>query len=115
MRALVCGGRKFLDKEFIWRTLDGFHSSRPIRFLFQGGANGADVIAISWAMARVIPCATMHANWLHYQRGAGPIRNGWMLEFLTPDVVIAFPGGSGTADMVDRAYKAGIEVKQFSI
>lgn len=29
-----------------------------------------------------------------------------------PDLVIAFPGGRGTADMVRRARAAGIEVRE---
>jgi predicted Rossmann-fold nucleotide-binding protein len=32
-----------------------------------------------------------------------------MMEW-KPDLVVAFPGGSGTADMVSRARGAGIEV-----
>lgn len=27
-----------------------------------------------------------------------------------PDLVVAFPGGAGTADMVSRARRAGIDV-----
>ena len=32
-------------------------------------------------------------------------------EYGNPDLVIAFPGGKGTAMMVDLARKAGVEVK----
>ena len=43
----------------------------------------------------------------------GPIRNQRMLDS-NPDieVVVAFDGGTGTADMKKRAKKAGIEVKE---
>jgi ABC-type Fe3+-hydroxamate transport system substrate-binding protein len=44
-----------------------------------------------------------------YGPSAGPIRNGRMLEY-KPDLVIAFPGGRGTANMVKQARKAGIAV-----
>jgi hypothetical protein len=33
-----------------------------------------------------------------------------MLDEAKPDAVIAFPGGRGTADMTDRALKAGLPV-----
>lgn len=39
--------------------------------------------------------------------GAGPIRNSFMLA-LGPDLVLAFPGGRGTADMVRQASEAGV-------
>jgi ABC-type sugar transport system substrate-binding protein len=33
-----------------------------------------------------------------------------MLDEGKPDIVVAFPGGTGTADMVRRARKAGVVV-----
>jgi UDP-N-acetylmuramoylalanine-D-glutamate ligase len=33
-----------------------------------------------------------------------------MLEREKPDLVVAFPGGRGTADMVAKARAAGVEV-----
>ncbi len=36
----------------------------------------------------------------------------WSHRYLTPDLVIAFPGGKGTADMVARAEKAGVPVQR---
>jgi hypothetical protein len=33
-----------------------------------------------------------------------------MLDEFRPDVVLAFPGGRGTADMVHRAIAAGVRV-----
>ena len=35
-----------------------------------------------------------------------------MLDEGKPDLVVAFPGGTGTADMIRRAKKAGVEVKE---
>jgi hypothetical protein len=43
---------------------------------------------------------------------AGPIRNARMLEEGKPDIVIAFPGGRGTANMIEQAHAAGVEVVQ---
>ena len=40
------------------------------------------------------------------------IRNRRMLEEGRPDLVIAFPGGKGTANMVRIALQAGIQVRE---
>ena len=49
------------------------------------------------------------ADWKRHGRAAGPIRNGEMLKD-RPDLVVAFPGGKGTANMVTQATNAGIEI-----
>ena len=51
------------------------------------------------------------ANWKKHGRAAGPIRNKQMLEEAKPDLVIAFPGGAGTANMVKQAREAGVKVE----
>jgi hypothetical protein len=52
------------------------------------------------------------AEWGRLGRAAGPIRNAVMLRDGKPELVIAFKGGAGTADMKARARKAGIEVRE---
>ncbi len=114
MRILVCGGRNFEDKNWLFRELDIFKSKNFIELLIQGGAEGADAYALSWAFSRNVPVVTMHANWYALGKSAGPIRNSQMLLLLKPDLVIAFPGRNGTADMIEQAYKAGVSVKEIS-
>jgi hypothetical protein len=53
----------------------------------------------------------MEAMWNRYGRGAGPIRNGWMLDLLPIYKLIAFPGGDGTANAVEQAYQREILVR----
>ena len=55
------------------------------------------------------PSTTSHAR-EPSPRGAGPERNARMLAEGRPDLVVAFPGGTGTADMVRRAKAAGVRV-----
>lgn len=50
------------------------------------------------------------ANWKKFGKAAGPLRNVKMIEEGKPDVVIAFPGGHGTANMVALAEASGIPV-----
>lgn len=45
-------------------------------------------------------------------RAAGPIRDQEMLDKGKPDLVVAFLGNRGTADMVRRAREAGVPVRR---
>jgi hypothetical protein len=108
---LVCGGRYFKDTEFVYRTLTNLTWVRgaPLQ-LVQGGSDGADHWARLWASDQVVVGYTEFAKWDVYLESAGPIRNQLMLDKYKPDLVIAFPGGIGTAHMVHIAHKAGVEV-----
>ena len=67
-------------------------------------------MAEDWAKVRGIECVVFHADRAKYGRAAGPIRNQQMLDEGRPTLVVAFPDGRGTADMVRRARSAGVEV-----
>jgi YspA, cpYpsA-related SLOG family len=84
-------------------------AARPSR-LVHGAARGADALAADWAESQGIDVWAMPADWERNGRIAGPLRNQQMLDDAKPALVIAFPGGSGTRDMVRRAKAAGIEV-----
>jgi hypothetical protein len=107
---LVCGGRDYSDAKLLGNVLTILHSEYPISLIVQGGASGADRLAWNWSVVRGIPCMTFKADWKKYGMGAGPKRNELMLKRTHPDVVIAFPGGKGTANMVKQAYEYRVEV-----
>jgi hypothetical protein len=86
------------------------HAERLFATLIAGGARGADTLAYEWAQARGIPAVVYKADWAKLGRAAGPIRNQRMLGEGNPNLVIAFPGGRGTANMVRLAREAGVEV-----
>lgn len=109
-RVLVCGGRDYADYWTVFEVLDGQHRREPIEHVIEGGALGADRFARHWAQARDIPFTTFAADWTTHGKAAGPIRNRRMLAEGKPDLVIAFPGGAGTADVVKQARKAGVTV-----
>lgn len=107
MKILVCGGRDYDDYEAVCRHLDQIPD---VTMVIQGGARGADALAKRWAAERNIHCAEVPAIWRPHgilDRTAGPKRNRAMLT-LMPDAVVAFPGGSGTADMMRIAGAAGV-------
>ncbi|GAA0730053.1 DUF2493 domain-containing protein [Sphingomonas japonica] len=106
-RVLVCGGRDFNDSERVAEILDSL--TRPV-VIIDGGATGADHEARMWATRNRLPVETYRAHWKDHGRAAGPIRNQRMIDEGKPSIVIAFPGGRGTADMVRRAERAGVAV-----
>ncbi len=110
MRLLVCGSRNYNDYTTLERVLNEFHANYPITLLIEGGARGADSLAARWAFRHNVDKKTYPANWDKYGMAAGPIRNQQMIDEGKPNHVIAFPGGKGTADMIDRAMKANIGV-----
>jgi hypothetical protein len=107
-RVLVCGGRDYADRDRVFSILDVAHAANPIIELIHGAATGADTLADEWARGKVAIRA-FPAPW-ELGRRAGAIRNQKMLNDGKPHLVIAFPGGAGTADMVRRAKKAGVPV-----
>lgn len=111
MRVLVCGGRDYRDKAYLWSVLDGM-GPPEVSEVISGMAPGADSFAAEWAERFGFPLHRFPADWKAHGRAAGPIRNQRMIDEGKPDLVIAFPGGRGTADMVRRARAAGIEVRE---
>jgi len=115
MRILVCGGREYgqqvEEERRVFEVLDAQYAQSPIELVIQGGARGADTMGRLWAEARSIDCLTVPAKWEIHGRAAGPMRNTRMLNY-KPQLVIAFPGGRGTADMVRKAKRANLLVME---
>lgn len=110
MRALVCGGRDYNDIPTLCATMDAIHEKYDISLLINGAASGADYLAECWAKSRNVPFKQFPADWKKHGRSAGPIRNKQMINEGKPEIVVAFPGGRGTADMVQKAKTAGVRV-----
>lgn len=111
MTLLVCGGRDYADEEFVFRTLDEINAKHKVSRVVTGDAPGADSIARRWATERGVDYRGYPAQWsLYGRRSAGPIRNRQMLKEEHPQMVVAFPGGKGTADMLKQARANGILV-----
>lgn len=108
---LVTGGRKFNDRAYVERKLEECLPFFDDEFVIvQGDATGVDWHAKNWAISNGHPVISMNAAWDFYGNNAGNIRNGWMLKFTQADLLLAFPGGTGTADMCKQAKKAGVLV-----
>jgi predicted Rossmann-fold nucleotide-binding protein len=120
MRVLVCGGRTYYDRVKVFSVLNDLLKQHGSLTVIEGGTNGADALAREWCMrARrskelrgYLELIEVPADWKAHGKAAGPMRNEAMIEHHKPDLVVAFPGGKGTADCVARARKAGIEVME---
>jgi len=119
LRVLVCGGRDYTDRARVHRELTllcgDVSEERPlgtVHLTIIHGAcpTGADALADNWAVVNWASLVEFPADWKTHGRAAGPIRNQRMLDEGKPDLVLAFPGGRGTADMVRRAKAAGVRV-----
>jgi hypothetical protein len=109
MKIIVCGSHIYSQPNFIRQWLDWYHRKDRIKTLIEGGALHVDAIAGAWAVEHAIEHLKIDAKWHLFGPHAGPIRNAEML-LLEPHVVIAFPGGNGTANMVKQAREAGVPV-----
>jgi hypothetical protein len=114
VRVLVTGGRNYLERPIVHRGLDLFHGKQLISLVIHGKCSqgGVDLFASEWARLNGIeelpfPADKDFARW--GARG-GSIRNGRMLREGNPDVVLAFPGGNGTRNMVMQSRMAGVRV-----
>lgn len=108
MRILVTGGRDFNGREALFAVLDRLHGESPITMVIHGGARGADAIAGEWARTNAVSENVFKPDWSK-GKFAGLQRNGDMLAE-QPDLVVAAPGGKGTADMVAKARKKGFKI-----
>lgn len=107
MRVLVTGGRDFADRAYVAQALGLV--CLPGDVLVHGAARGADSLAAEWALANGLTVEAHPADWDLHGRAAGHVRNQEMLDSGV-DVLVAMPGGRGTADMVRRALLARLPV-----
>ena len=111
----MCGGRTYDNYATVLAELDALLFVTNIykeRFtVIHGDAPGADTLAGRWAHQRAVQVEAFPADWDRHGKAAGPIRNRQMLD-TNPDLVVAFPGGRGTADTVTEARRRGIKITE---
>ena len=119
-RICVTGGRDLTNVNLVDEAMDWVHASVLTKHgigtrvkLAHGGASGADELCRDWANRcfGATNVRQFNAYWDANGPGAGPIRNATMLDEFKPHVLIAFPGGDGTADCVKKARARGIPVR----
>lgn len=117
MKVLVCGGRSYRNGNLVgtamkaWNVTELVVGYNPNDKRFQG----ADQLAYEYAKANGIPGCCFPAAWGQFGKHgkgdpAGPLRNMKMLDRGKPEMVLAFPGGRGTDNMVALAKEGGVRV-----
>lgn len=112
-RWLICGGREFSDEEMFNSAMGDLIRLKGMpKVIIHGNAAGADTMADKWANRHALIIDRYTPDWNKHGKAAGPIRNQDMIDLGKPDLVIAFPGGRGTLDMVSRAHMAEVDVAE---
>ncbi|NDB68395.1 MAG: DUF2493 domain-containing protein [Methylocystaceae bacterium] len=118
-RLLICGGRDFghtiEERADAFFFLDRLNARYKISVVIEGGAIGADAVGRSWAKERLIECISHFAAWDIYGHQVEPIHNQQLLDQTKPTLVVVFPGGSGTQDMLQRSAQAGLPIFELSL
>jgi hypothetical protein len=112
MRVVVSGSRDWTDAALVYATMDDLHARYGIELVVHGEQRGLDLLVKQWAMERGLPvfgCPYPPA----YGKQGGGIRNGWLLDFGTPNLVVAFPmkDSRGTWNMVTQAKQRGLNIR----
>lgn len=118
---VVTGGRRFANRAVVTEAL---RQARP-DLVITGGASGADALADAAARDLGIDRLVIPANWLGRGKGAGPIRNRRMAQVAklcrmldgfddAEIVLVAFQGGTGTADMTSVARRNDFTIDEIS-
>lgn len=81
---------------------------RPTEFR-HGGCRGVDRGAGRVAKRLGIPVHVFEADWKRWGKAAGPMRNAEMVR--GADVLLAYPGGRGTANCVQCGLGEGLDVR----
>lgn len=129
MRVLVTGGRETTFKKqgvdcgavycLVVKTLNQISDcGRRKLVVIHGGARGVDGWADEWCFRtrtdkEVYPITK--EEWDALGMSAGPKRNLQMLREGKPDLVLAFPGGNGTLDMLAQAAARGVKCFQVTL
>lgn len=105
MKIIVTGGRDYSDALKVHSTLDHFNPSTVIH----GDCSGADTLASDWAIKNnKIEISYPYPSGMG--KAGGPIRNRQMCEDHPDAMLLAFPGGKGTASCIREAKKLGMKV-----
>lgn len=111
--AVITGGRGHHPTPRELRELHEVLEAHDITHVRTGGASGVDT-AVYAHVRDIWSREEVKADWKAHGSAAGPIRNTAMLSTGDVVLVVAFSGGTGTADCVAQATKKDIPVHVIS-
>lgn len=121
---LVTGGRDFYDEDLVAAAMGLVVEKYQVVHMIHGGAAGADTLAGREAERRGVGSLRVcKPDWERFGKRAGYLRNSEMVSRAmsmrsqlrgrgesVSVLCLAFPGGAGTAHMVNQCEAAGIKV-----
>lgn len=84
-KVLVCGSRWFGDYGILCNLLDALLKNYKDLELVSGGSIGADKLAEAYAQEHNIPIKVFYADWDHFGKKAGYLRNDAMHKYILKD------------------------------
>lgn len=119
-KLLICGSRNFNDYHFLHFMLNKIFMDYELCNynveLISGHCSGTDKLAEKYAKENDLNIKIFEAQWKHYGRAAGPIRNKEMIDYISNfpscNLVVAFvsPESVGTLNTIKLAEKLQIPV-----
>jgi hypothetical protein len=106
---IVTGGAGFCDRARIYAELSATHNLYPITRMLVSDASKAEKIAAGWAGEMGIPVATFMLDYTMPRLDAVALRHQLMI-CQQPNLVLAFPGGASTADLINQSKLAEIKI-----
>lgn len=110
MTIIVAGSRAGIDAAVVDAVLAYQHADEPITRVLHAGHDGVDQLAARWAIKNNIQVCLFPC---HCAADGKPNMELWFHG--NPELLLAFPGGPGTARMVERAEMCGVPVRKVRI
>ena len=107
MKLIIAGSREYdmLLPEDIQACVE--HYNLIVTEVVSGTARGVDKCGEGWATAYHIPIARFPADWDHYGKAAGHIRNKQMAEYADALLIIWNGESRGSKNMKETMIKLG--------
>ncbi len=115
MKVIIAGLRRFNDYDLFKAKLEQMIQDNEIEMteIVSGGASGVDSMAERYANENGISVKVFQADWKKYGRGAGPLRNKKMAEYVgEKGALVAFWDykSKGTGSMINIAEKMNLNI-----
>ena len=116
-KLIIAGTRSFNDYELLRNIVSALFMKRRCwtinwnEEIVNGGAPGADTLAVRYATEADIPFKVFPADWKKYGRSAGPRRNRQMAEYADAAIVFWDGKSRGTQNMIQQMRELGKPVE----
>ena len=117
MKLIIAGSRTITNPELLEKAMIASKfAQEELEEIISGGAKGVDTLGELWATKHNVPIKRFPADWDKHGKGAGPIRNKKMAEYVgaSGGLLALWDGASpGTNHMMFVAKSLGLRVKVY--